>query len=52
MISPQIEEMSKALDNVVFLKVDVDEAEEAAAVSLDFRFEYVIQNSQTFSPFQ
>jgi thioredoxin 1 len=34
MIAPQIEEMSKALDNIVFLKVDVDEVEEAAAVSL------------------
>jgi len=40
MIAPQIEEMSKALENVVFLKVDVDEAEEAAAViSLLFKIE-------------
>ena len=30
MIAPQIEEMSKSLENVVFLKVDVDEAEDAA----------------------
>ena len=30
MIAPQIEEMSKSHDNVVFLKVDVDEAEDAA----------------------
>jgi len=30
MIAPPIEEMSKTLENVVFLKVDVDEAEAAA----------------------
>jgi thioredoxin 1 len=29
-IAPKVEEMSKAMDNVVFLKVDVDENEEAA----------------------
>jgi len=30
MIAPQIEEMAKTNENVVFLKVDVDEAEDAA----------------------
>ncbi|TRY67075.1 hypothetical protein TCAL_03457 [Tigriopus californicus] len=31
MIAPQIEEMASTMDDVVFLKVDVDEAEEVAA---------------------
>merc|ERR1711893_25652 len=31
MISPKLEEMSKTMTNVVFLKVDVDEAEDVAA---------------------
>ena len=31
MIAPQIEEMSKSMSDVVFLKVDVDEAEDVAA---------------------
>ena len=30
MIAPQIEEMEKSMADVVFLKVDVDEAEDAA----------------------
>ena len=30
MIAPQIEEMSNTMDNIVFLKVDVDEAEDVA----------------------
>jgi thioredoxin 1 len=30
MIAPQIEEMSNSMDDVVFLKVDVDEAEDVA----------------------
>lgn len=30
MIAPQIEEMDKTMDDVVFLKVDVDEAEDVA----------------------
>ena len=29
-IAPQLEEMDKTMDDVVFLKVDVDEAEEVA----------------------
>jgi len=31
MISPHLAEMSKAMDNVIFLKVDVDECEDIAA---------------------
>merc|ERR1711931_185363 len=31
MIAPKLEEMSKSMDDVVFLKVDVDECEDLAA---------------------
>ena len=31
MIAPHLEEMSKTMDNVVFLKVDVDDCEDVAA---------------------
>ena len=41
MIAPKIEEMSAAMKNVVFLKVDVDEAEDVAA-------EYEISAMPTF----
>ena len=30
MIAPKLEQMDKDMDNVVFLKVDVDEAEDVA----------------------
>lgn len=41
MISPKLEEMSKTKTNVVFLKVDVDEAEDVA-------MEYNISAMPTF----
>ena len=41
MIAPMIQEMSESMDNVVFLKVDVDENEESAA-------EYNISAMPTF----
>ena len=41
MIAPKLEEWSASMPNVVFLKVDVDEAEDVAA-------EYSIQAMPTF----
>lgn len=41
MIGPMVEELAKELDNVVFLKVDVDECEDIAA-------EYDIASMPTF----
>ncbi|KAF3429862.1 hypothetical protein E2986_00022 [Frieseomelitta varia] len=41
MIAPKLEELSKKMDNVVFLKVDVDECEDIAS-------EYEITSMPTF----
>ena len=41
MIAPKIEEMEQSMKNVVFLKVDVDEAEDAAS-------EYEVSAMPTF----
>jgi len=41
MVAPHMEEMSKNMDNVVFLKVDVDEVE-------DITEEYQVQAMPTF----